>query len=360
MSGLRRINAVVAKEFLHILHDPRSLAIIFLMPVVQLVMFGYAMNMEIQEVRLAVHDLDHTGPSADIVDAFRGSEFFTLLPHSGRPEEIDGLFKDGSAKAALIIYPGYAAGMRPALQLVIDASDPNTATLVNNYVTEVLQSFAGTAPPIDVRSVMLYNPGLVSSYFFVPGLVSLILVMICALLTSITVTREQETGTLEQLLVSPLKPLEFIIGKLLPYVGLSLVIGCVILLLGHVLFHVAFVGSPLLLLAMSLLYILVALSLGLMVSTVATSQLTAMMGALVTTLLPTMMLSGFIFPVASMPWPLQIISHIVPARYYLRMVRGILLKGNTLADLLPEALTLLVFFLFMTTVAWRRFHRKTR
>jgi len=230
-------------------------------------------------------------------------------------------------------------------------------------VGEVLQTYAlahGAAVPINLRAEMLYNPGLVSSFFFVPGLVSLILVMICALLTSITVAREQETGTLEQLLVSPMRPLEFIIGKLLPYVALALAIGCVILLLGHVMFHVAFVGSPLLLLGLSLLYILVALSLGLMISTIVTNQLTAMMGALVTTLLPTMMISGFIFPINSMPWPLQWLSRIVPARYYLRIVRGILLKGNTLADLLPEAVTLLVFFLFMTTVAWRRFQRRTR
>jgi ABC-2 type transport system permease protein len=366
MISLKRIVAVARKEHLHILHDPRSLMIIFLLPAIQLVMFGYALNMEIQEVKLAVYDQDGSTLSMKLLDEFRGSSFFKLYPQPDNPDRLNDLFLDGKVKAGLIIRPGFGQGTRAdaGLQLVIDASDPNAATLVRNYVESVVQDFGqtrgGTQSPLDIRVSLLYNPGLVSSYFFVPGLIALILIMISALLTSITVTRERETGTLEQLLVSPLTPLEFILGKLSPYVTLALVIGGIILGLGIVLFHVAFVGSALLLALMTLIYVLTALSLGLMISTVASSQLTAMMGALIITLLPSMMISGFIFPISSMPKALQWISCLVPARYYLRIVRGIMLKGNSFADLLPQIAVLTGFFLILLIVAWRRFNQRTR
>jgi ABC-2 type transport system permease protein len=365
MMSLKRVHAIAMKEYLHILHDPRSLVIIFLMPALQLVMFGYAMNMEIQNVKLALYDLDHNPLSEDLTDAFRGSPFFTVMPQTERPEDMQRLFLNGTARAALIIRPGFAQGTRTdaSMQLVVDASDPNSATLVQNYVGEVVSVFSmkrGLSVPLDVRAAMLYNPGMVSSYFFVPGLIALILIMISALLTSITVTREKETGTLEQLLVSPLSPLEFILGKLLPYVFLALLIGGMILGLGVLMFHVAFVGNPLLLLGMTLVYVLTALSLGLLISTFASSQMVAMMGSILLTMLPTIMLSGFIFPTASMPRLLQWLSMTVPARYYLRIIRGIMLKGNIFADLSLEIGILTAFFLFMIIVSWQRFKRSTR
>ena len=212
--------------------------------------------------------------------------------------------------------------------------------------------------PFDVRTSILYNPDLKSAFFFVPGIVAMIMVMICALLTSITVAREKETGTMEQLLVSPVRPREIIAGKVLPYVFLAFLDGTFILVVGILLFGVPFNGSLLLMVGLSTLYIITALSLGLMISTVARTQQVAIMMALTITMLPTIMLSGLVFPIESMPRPLQLFTYIVPARYFLQIIRGILLKGSALAHLWQPALSLLVMTSILLTVAVRRFGMK--
>ena len=360
-----RVGAIAAKEWLHIIHDPRSLVILLLMPVFQLVIFGYAMNMEIREVRLGVYDLDHSTYSRTVLRAFEGSETFTLSYPTGTPQDLHDHFARQQLDAALIVPLGAEADARRgrpvALQLVVDASDPNKATLVRTYAEQlVVRQGAATVSLIDARQQVLFNPDLDSSFFFVPGLVAFILVMICALLTSITITREKENGTLEQLAVTPALPIEIILGKLLPYIGLSLLIGALILLLGIALFGVAFEGSALLLVGLSLLYVVAALSLGVMISTFAATQQVAMMMAILLTMLPTIMLSGFIFPLGSMPAPLQWISHLAPARYFLVIVRGVMLKGNGLAQLHKPVLALVAFTVLLLTVAVRRFKRENR
>jgi len=363
-SRISRIWAISRKEFLHIIHDPRSLLIIFAMPVIQLTMFGYALNLEIQNINLAVIDQARTPLSRDLIRQFSGSPFFSVFYYTGKYSTIEQIFLSRTARAVLIIEKDfdrhYQQNFYTPVQLLLDGSDPNAATLIKNYCNTVLMEFnqriSGPLPlPIEVKPRIWYNPDLKSAYFFVPGLVALLLVMISALLTSITITREKEMGTMEQILVSPVRPLEIILGKVLPYILIAFLEAILILALGMLLFNVPFIGDAVLLLLLSVLYIITALSLGLMISTLVNTQQVAMMMALVITLLPTIMLSGFIFPVRSMPVILQYISYIVPAKYFLVIIRGIMLKGNTIGQLLPQVLFLLIMSLILLSSALRKF-----
>ena len=337
------IISIAYKEILHILKDPRSLLILFLMPILQLVMFGYALKMEIQNVKIGVIDQSNSAVSRQLIQSFKGSEFFQLFSFSGEEDQIDNLFKRRKAHAVMIIPVDFAKDMsRQVLipvQFLIDAADPNAATMIRNYINQIITSFNESRNtilpvPFEFRGTLLYNPDQKSTYFFVPGIVALLLVMISALLTSITITREKETGTMEQILVSPIRAHEIIIGKVLPYILLAFLIGIIILLIGIILFKVPFEGSVLLLLFLSTLYIITALSLGLMISTIAPTQQVAMMLALIATLLPTFLLSGFIFPINSMPTILQYITYLIPAKYYLFIIRGIILKGSNFIQLM--------------------------
>lgn len=352
------------KEFYHILHDPKTLIIIFVLPLLQLIMFGYALNMEIQNVPLAVVDLEKSPRARQIIQQFEGSRFFTVFHYSGDISRIDELFKERRARVALVIPHDLSRRMqrtsRIPLQFIIDASDANAATLIRNYSNQVINDFnlahnPGLKSVFTVRSRILYNPDMQSTYFFVPGLVALLLIMLSALLTSISITREKESGTLEQVLVSPVRPAQIIIGKVLPYVLLGLIIGTVIIVLGIVLFSVPFRGSILLLFLLTLLYIITALSMGILISTVANTQQVAMMIAQLATMLPTLFLSGFIFPIPSMPRILQYLSYLVPARYYLLIVRGIILKGSAISQLWLPSSALLVMSLFLLMVSVRKF-----
>ena len=358
------ITAIAKKEFLHILHDPRTLTILFIMPILQLVMFGYALKMEIQEVKIGIVDYANTNESRHLIEQFKGSPFFVPFFYDGPLSEIDELFKSRSANLVMIIPEDFDKQLQRnteiPLSFTIDASDANAATAIRNYCNQVIVDFNQTYNrqlplPFDITSSILYNPDTKSTYFFVPGIIALLLIMISALLTSITITREKETGTMEQILVSPVKSHQIILGKVLPYILLAILIALVILLTGIFLFKVPFRGNALLLFILSTLYIITALSIGLMISTVAKTQQVAMMVAMIITLLPTIMLSGFIFPIASMPKLLQYLSYIIPARYYLHIVRGIILKGSTFLDLSQPTLFLGVISAILLIVSIRKF-----
>ncbi len=359
-----RTVAIARKEFWHILHDPRSLIIVFLLPIIQLVMFGYALNFEIQNVDLAVINYDQSSYATHLIDAFRGSRFFTVHETDISPSRVERLFLERKARAVLIIPSDFGTtlgrGKNSAIQVLIDSSDPNAAQHIRNYITAVVNEFnARNNPrvvlPFETRSTIWFNPELKSAYFFVPGILALILVMISALLTSVAVAREKETGTLEQLLVSPVNQYEIVLGKVLPYIGLAFLDALLILAIGIFIFEVPFRGSLLVLLTLTLLYIISALSLGIMISTIAPTQQVAMMMAQSATLLPTLFLSGFIFPLSSLPKVLQYISYVVPARYYLPVVRGVILKGNTFADLVVPATFLSILAIVLLIVAFKRF-----
>ncbi len=382
----KRIAALSRKEFLHIVKDPRTLLIVFLLPLIQLVLFGYSFNMEIDEIDLAILDRDNTTASRDLIELFTGSDLFSVTPYEGSADDTEIMFKKRTADALLVVPRGFERrllrGLGADVQVLIDASDPNTAVLMRTYFTRIVAQFganphrqvaafddgAGTegktgggraaasgAPPFEIRTSILYNPDLESSFFFVPGIVAMIMVMICALLTSITVAREKETGTMEQILVSPIRPREIIAGKVLPYILLAFLDGAFILLVGIFLFGVPFRGSVPLMAALSTLYVLTALSLGLMISTRARTQQVAIMFALVATMLPTFLLSGLIFPIDSMPRVLQYVSYIVPAKYFLLIIRGIMLKGSDLSHLWEPALSLAVMTTLLLTVSIKRF-----
>jgi ABC-2 type transport system permease protein len=365
MSKRKSIIASIArKEFLHIIRDPRSLSILFLMPTLQLILFGYALKMEIQEIKLGIVDYSNSTQSTTFIEFFSGSDFFSPFYYEGTLSEIDELFKERKAQAIMIIPQDFDRSLNrqvsTPVQFLIDASDANAATMVQNYINQVILNYNdqnnNILPiPFEFRGTILYNPDRKSTYFFVPGIIALLLVMISTLLTSITIAREKETGTMEQILVSPIRPHQIIRGKVLPYIFLAFMVGIIILLIGVFLFNVPFKGSMLLLLILSILYIITALSLGLLISTIAQTQQVAMMIALVATLLPTFLLSGFIFPIASMPVLLQYISYLVPAKYYLFIIRGIILKGSNFFQLLAPSTFLAIMSSILLTIATRKF-----
>lgn len=368
----KRILAIAKKEFFHIIHDPRSLIIVLILPVLQLIMFGYALNTEIKNINLGFVDEDHSYASQKLFEGFNGSTLYTLKYVNNDQEAFHKAFLRQDLKAVLIIpkgfYKDFKQNLPTHLQIIIDGSDPNTSAYVNEYIKITIQkallkhlaSPDQTLSGIDLRSQMLYNPGLRSSYFFVPGLIALILIMISAMLTSITITREKETGTLEQLLVSPIHPLEFIIGKLLPYIFISFFIGLLILVLGIVMFKVVFIGNAIIFAVMSLIYIITALSLGLFISAISDTQMMAMMLAMMITMLPTVMLSGFIFPISSMPKLLQWFSYLIPARYFLRITRGIMIKGNSFLELIEPTSILILISIILIAFAWKKFDKQVK
>ena len=362
MNARKRILSIIRKEFIHIRRDFRTLVIVIVMPVVMLFLYGFAINMETQSIDLKIIDHDNSPASRDLTRHFQNSKYFTVSRYGGRLSNIEDLFAGRHADMVLIIPFDFARHQQHSpitnVQVVIDAADPNKAQAIQNYTTAVLQSFGSqnrTTAVFEVTSAIWYNPAMKSSYFFVPGLAVLIMMMISALLTSIAIVREKETGTMEQILVSPIRPGEIIIGKVLPYMLLAMVDLAIILFIAYFVFEVPFIGSLPTLIFCSLIFVFVGLSLGLLISTKVTTQQVAMLMALAITLLPTLMLSGFMFPLSSLPAPLQIISHIVPARYFLIVIRGIMLKGNTLAQLLPEVLTLTAFGIFLVGVSVKKF-----
>lgn len=374
-ASLKRIAALCRKEILHIVKDPRTLGIVFMLPTVQLVLFGYSFNMEIGEVPLAVIDRDRSSDSRRLIEGFAGSDLFVFVECGDSARDITGCFRERTARAALVVPHDFQRllrrGRTAPVQLIVDAADPNAAQLVRNYVGRVIADFnegrggaasagfeSGAAAPFDTRTAILFNPNLESSYFFVPGIVAMIMVMICALLTSITIAREKETGTMEQILVSPVRPREIIIGKVLPYVLLAFLDGLVVLLLGILLFDIPFRGDIGLMIALSTVYLLTALSLGLMISTRARTQQVAIMLALTATLLPTLMLSGLMFPIDSMPRALRLVTRLVPARYYLLIIRGIMLKGSGFVHLWREAAPLVAMTVVLLAVSVRRFNAR--
>lgn len=355
---------IARKEFIHIRRDPRSLMIIILMPILQVLLYGYAIDMDVKDIRLGVLDQSRTLASRELVRRFTASGYFIQTADIKNRAGIEDYFRRRKIKAALVIPQDYTRSIKSRLvspvQILVDGSDSNTGSIVVNTSRQLLVeasfSLSGIKdPPLKIASSIWYNPEQESSHFIVPGLVAVLLMMICALLTSITITREKESGTLEQILVAPVKPFELILGKVLPYVALGALITFLIVLLGYFWFGVPFEGSALLLGLFSLVYLLTALSLGIIISTIAPTQQVAMMMAAMITLLPSVILSGFVFPLASMPVLLQVVSHIIPARYYLIIIRGILLKGNSFAVLWPNAVFLLLLAAILIAVSIKRF-----
>lgn len=360
---MNRFLAFVKKEFLHILRDQRTLLILFGLPFVQVLLFGFALTNEIKNATIAVLDNDHGVHSQQIINRLLSSGYFQLRENLRSYRDIEGAFRTGTIKM-VVVFPArfsneYAhgrqrSGVSAQVQLLADASEQNTAISLTNYATAIIQGYAGeqlgvgAALPmtVTVESRMVFNPALKGAFVFVPGVMAMVLLLVSAMMTSVTIAREKETGTMDVLLVSPLNQGQILFGKVLPYLLLSFLNGCLIIGLGVWLLGIPLTGSLPLLLAETLLFILLALSLGLLISSLTDSQLVAMFASLVVLLMPTIFLSGFIFPIESMPRPLQVISDIIPAKYFIDIVKGVMIKGIGLRYLWKETAILTL----MTTV----------
>jgi len=354
----------VRKETLHLLRDRQTLAILLLLPLVQVLLFGFAVRTDIQEVRLLVVD-----PTPDVAtrllrERLAASDRFRVVDVRPDTRGLDARFQDGSLRQALVLPEGVerrlGRGDTVPVQLITDATDPNTGGIVQGYAAAVVRRWhadvagAGGGLHIEPAVRMRYNPTLESAHLFVPGLVAFVLTIISALMTAISITREKETGTMEMLLVSPIRPAAIVAGKVTPYVVLGFVNVLLVLAAARIVFGVPLRGSLVLLLAECGLYIVTALALGILISTGAPTQRTAMIAALAGLLMPTLLLSGFIFPLDSMPAPLRALSHIVPARWFLSVVRGIMVKGAGLATLWQETLVLIGMTVSFLAVGSRR------
>jgi ABC-2 type transport system permease protein len=348
---------LLRKEAYHIRRDRRTLGVIIFLPVVQVLLFGFAIRTDVENVRLAIVDPAPDHATLALRNRFAATDNFRLVAVVPRVEALEQLFQRGTAQQAVVFAPGFAdriaRGLPAQVLIITDATEPNTGSAAQGYALTVIQAYerdlleADTARPArtaDVRIVpavrMRFNPTRESSNLFVPGLMAFILTVISALMTAISLAREKETGTLEALLVSPLKPWQIIVGKVLPYLAVGFVSILLVILQARLIFNVPLRGSLLLLLAEGLLFILVSLSLGILISSRTSSQRVAMLGAMIGTMLPTMLLSGFIFPIESMPLPLQIVTNVVPARWFVEIARSIMLKGVGLAYLWQETLVL--------------------
>ncbi len=372
----QRVKAVAKKEFLHVIRDWRSLIMGLAIPMLLLFMFGYALTLDVDQVPLMVWDQSNTPASRDVVSSFTGSRYFTLAGYTDKYREIERAIDERRALVALVIPPDFArrldAGRQARVQALVDGSDSNTATIALGYAEFIVAGYSGRVAlerlgrtsgaaltqPITVEPRVWFNADMLSRNAIVPGLIAVIMMVIAALLTSLTVAREWETGTMEQLISTPLTGPELIIGKLVPYFCIGIVDLILSLLVGRYVFQVPFRGDRPLLLAMSILFLIVALALGMLISIVGKSQFVASQFAMVATLLPAFLLSGFVFPIENMPFLLRIFTHIIPARYFVTILRGIYLKGVGLSVLWGEALFLVVFGGVVLTVAMWRFRKK--
>ncbi len=367
---MKRTLAVSRKEFAHILRDPTSLTIVFLLPMVMIFLYSYALSFDLTNVKTAIIDNARNELSRELIQSLSAGDVYrcTLIrtePHSGHAAVENGI-RVGEYHQGIIIPKGFDPFVsdrnRNRLKIIIDGSNTNMATRIHQtngrFLTEFSQRRGMGSPVSSATTHIHYNPSLNSADFFVPGLVAILLVMISALLTSLSVSREKENGSIDLLFISPLRSWEIILGKTLPYIVVSLIVELLILAAAVFWFAIPFRGSLLVLFPFSLLYIFTGLALGIMISTAASSQKTAMFATLLITLLPSIMLSGFIFPLNSLHPILQGISKIVPATYFLKIIRGVALKGADVGHFFPEGAAMLLFALVLQFLSVRIFTKK--
>jgi len=376
MTSLR---GLLRKEFFHIRRDKRTAAVLIALPIVQVMLFGYAIRTDVDNVRLAVVDPAPDNATIALRDRFAAAGVFRIVAVVPRIEDVDPLFGSGAAQQAIVFYPGFAddlgKGVPAKLLVITDATEPNTGSLLQSYAQSVVNQWsseagrasgAGRAGPFGpAKSInivpqvrMRFNPTRESKNLFVPGLMAFVLTIISSLMTAISLTREKETGTMEALLVSPLRPWEIIVGKVTPYLAIGFISVIAVLVEALLLFRVPLRGSVLLLLFEGALYILVSLSLGILISARTSSQRVAMMFALLGTMLPNILLSGFIFPLESMPAPLQLISYVVPGRWFVAIARGIMLKGIGVTYVWPQTLVLGAMAAVLLVASMRSFNER--
>ena len=366
---MKQFFAFVRKEFLHILRDKRTLLILFGMPVMQVILFGYVLSNDIKNVPVAILDHSKDAASIKLINRISSSGYFQVKYNLQNEEEIHAAFRKGDIRMAFIIPEKFSDALfhngKTQVQVVADATDINTASTLSSYAQSIIRSYEQELNPaarpemqIVPQVRMVFNPEMKSVYMFIPGVIAIVMILISAMLTSITIAREKETGTMEILMISPLRPLQIIIGKVIPYLSLSIINCCIILLMGFFIFKMPMNGSYLLLAFECTIYILLSLSLGILISSLANTQQTAMFASLIGLMMPTMLLSGFVFPVESMPLPLQVISNVMPAKYFIIVLKGVMIKGEGLDMLWQPTVTMCGITLLFILISLRKI--KTR
>ena len=363
---MKRFIGFIKKEFYHIFRDRRSLFILFGMPIAQIMLFGFAITNEINNVDIAILDHSKDTTTEEIINKISASKYFSINQFIDREADIETIFKKGKVKAVLNFEKDFSKNLikdnKATIQIITDATDPNTANTISNYVNAILQQYQKELNKditityqIIPQTRMVYNPELKSVYMFVPGVMTIILMLVSAMMTSISITREKELGTMEILLVSPIKPIQVIIGKVFPYIFLSIINAIVIVVLSIFIFKMPVQGSLFLLGFESVLFIITSLALGILISTISATQQTAMMISLMGLMLPVILLSGFIFPISSMPLPLQVISNIIPAKWFIIIIKGIMLKGVGIQFIWKETLILVGMTIFFIGLSVKKY-----
>jgi len=371
-----RLISLIRKEFIQILRDPRTLILVLIIPVMQLFLLGYAATNDVRNVPLAVYNQDRGPESRALLDSFRAADYFALAYDVGSESELRTLIDNGQARAGLIIPPDFGerlqAGDQAQVAFVLDGSDPTVASTSLSAAQLIGQQHSvrilserlalrgqpsAIQQPVEVRTRVWYNPDLVSAYFMIPGVIGMILYAITSILTATAIVRERERGTIEQLIVTPIRPWELVVGKMLPYVILAFLNTLEVLAIGSWWFHVPIRGDMGLILALSGLFLLSSLGIGLLASTIANTQQEAMLTVWMT-LLPGIFLSGFFFPLEAMPKILQWVSYLMPLRYYLSIIRALLLKGVGAAEIQADIIALAIFGFGIMTAAALRFRKR--
>ena len=366
---MKQFIAFVKKEFYHIFRDRRTMLILLVMPMVQILLFGFAITTEVKNVRIAVFDPSKDVSTQHIKERFQASEYFTIAKELIKPDDINNVFKSGEIDMVIVFSENFADNLlhtgEATIQLIADGTEPNQASMLTGYASGILGSYQQELMqeykiPFQIAPTvkMLYNPQAKSAYNFVPGVMGLILILICAMMTSIAIVREKETGTMEILLSSPLKPIYIILAKAVPYLILSLVNLITILVLSVYVLEVPIAGSLFWLMTVSFIFIFLALSLGLLISTMVNTQMAAMLASGMGLMMPVMLLSGMMFPIESMPEILQWISSIVPARWYIEAVKKIMIQGVEIQYVVKELSILVTMTIALVLISLSQF--KTR
>ena len=363
---MKQLIVFIKKEFLQVFRDKRSLLLLFGLPIAQIVLFGFALSNEVKNSKIVVVDYSKDVMTSQIIRKIAASKYFDIEQSMQSADQLQTAFKKGTIKMAVIFPANFAVNLlhtnKASVQVIADASDPNVATTVIDYVTQIINNYnvqlgslSGQPLQIVPEVQMLYNPELLGAPNFIPGVMALVLMLVCTMMTSVAIVKEKELGTMEILLVSPFKPLYIIIAKLTPNLLISIVNFFIIIILSSVFLDLQVKGSLLLLTFCSILFILTSLSIGLLISIGAKTQQAAMMGSLMGMMLPTMLLTGFLFPVENMPVALQLLANFVPSRWYFIIVKQVMLKGLGIASVWKETLILLGMCVGLFAISLNRF-----
>ncbi len=363
---MKQFIAFVKKEFLHVLRDPKTLLMLFGLPIVQIILFGFALTNEIKNSKIIICDYAHDNASQQIISKIEAGKQFEIEKKTLSHQQIETTLKEGKVKMVIVFPSGFNTDLlhqnKAQIQLITDASDPNTATTVSGYASQIIMDYQNEQMQlqklpyrINTEVRMIYNPELKAAVNFVPGMISLILLLVCVLMTSVSIVKEKEIGTMEVLLVSPFNPFLVLVSKAVPYLALSLINLTVILLLSVFVLGMPVNGSIILLYGVSTIFIVTALSLGLLISNVTTSQQSAMLVSLMGMLVPTILFTGFMFPLENMPYALQLVSDIVPAKWYYNVVKSIMIKGLGFSAIWKDTLILFGMTLFLLVINIKKF-----